>query len=114
MKSLFFALLIGLVSLSSCEFFPGDGPTDPPKETYEVTTRFWASSTEYGQEQDAFKSTDDIYLNYTLKNETGKPVKWVQPDGGPFVGYRVSGAGIASNFYMVHPETTPTVMQEGV
>jgi hypothetical protein len=114
MKSLFFALMLAMVSLSSCEFFPGDGPTDPPTESYELTTKFWASSTEYGAEQDAFKTSDDIYLNYTLKNDTEKPLSYFQHDGGPFVGYTIAGAGVASDFYVVHPEMTPTVIVEGV
>ncbi|MES2765088.1 MAG: hypothetical protein V4642_04425 [Bacteroidota bacterium] len=120
MKSLFLALLVAMVSLSSCEFFPGEGPIDPPgggggyEEPVALTTNFWVSGAEYGQEQMTFKKSDDIYFNYTLKNNSKVPVKWNQADGGPFVGYTVTGVGIASSFYAVHPEMTPTVIQEGV
>lgn len=112
MKSLFFALMLAMVSLSSCEFFPGDGPSGPPEETMELSTRLWLSKTEYGNEFFNFKTNEPVYINYSVKNETGMPLKWVQRDGGPLVGYILSNEN--QEILAVHPEGTPTVMQEGV
>lgn len=118
MKGLLFALVIAIVSLSSCDWVPGDGTTDPTDDNgYDslgLTHGFWTSSTEMGELQTEFKPGESVYLNYEITNNTGHAMAWTQVAGGPFLTYSVKGMGQISDFYIAHPQVRPGVALEGV
>lgn len=57
----------------------------------EENTKIWASNIEYGAAKTIFKKGEPLYVHYSFKNYTEKPLDWFQDVDGEFCNIQVSG-----------------------